>query len=56
MLLNFLQSRKFLGRQRRELFRTGLARGQQSRHYVVSLFGDTVTMGLGHFHNQAAPT
>ena len=53
MLLNFLHSRKFLGCQLRELFRTGLTCGQQCRHYVVSFFGDTVTMGLGHFHNQA---
>src|SRR5437773_8499326 len=53
MLLNFLHSRKFLGCQLGELFRTGLARRQQSCHHVSSLFRYDVTMSLGHFHNQA---
>lgn len=53
MLLNFLHSRKFLGRQLRELFGTGLTCGKQCRYHGVSLFGYAVTMGPGHFHNQA---
>ena len=53
MLLNFLHSRKLLGRQLRELFRAGLARGQQRCHHVSSFFRHKITMGLGHFHNQA---
>src|SRR5215471_12063887 len=53
MLLNLLHSRKSLGGQLRELFCTGLTRGQQRCHHVSSFFGYDVTMGLGHFHNQA---
>src|SRR4030095_446061 len=52
MLLSFLHSRKLLGCQLRELFRAGLARGQQRCHHVSSFFRYNVNMGLGHFHDQ----
>ena len=53
MLLNFLHSRKLLGCQLRELFGVGLTCGQQRGHQVSSFFRHDITMGLGHFHNQA---
>src|SRR5918996_4915341 len=53
MLESFLHLRKFSGSQSCELFRAGLARGQQRRDDVSSFFSDGITMRLRHFCDQA---